>query len=121
MRSYSDFEYVPSIMLPMFLFSGTFYPVSSYGDWAWLAQLSPLYHGVVVVRGLNLGGVVVDLHPPPRGVGGDGVGRRVSNSKKDRHPPPQVGEIRFPLCGRDYDDVRRLHCRQTISSILWQG
>ena len=55
MRSYSDFEYVPSIMLPMFLFSGTFYPVSSYGDWAWLAQLSPLYHGVVVVRGLNLG------------------------------------------------------------------
>jgi lipooligosaccharide transport system permease protein len=55
MRSYADFEYVPSIMLPMFLFSGTFYPVSSYGDWAWLAQLSPLYHGVVVVRGLNLG------------------------------------------------------------------
>jgi lipooligosaccharide transport system permease protein len=55
MRTYADFEYVPSIMLPLFLFSGTFYPVSSYGDWAWLAQLSPLYHGVVVVRGLNLG------------------------------------------------------------------
>ena len=55
MRSYADFDYVPAIMLPMFLFSGTFYPVSSYGDWAWLAQLSPLYHGVVVVRGLNLG------------------------------------------------------------------
>ena len=55
MRSYADFEYVPAIMLPMFLFSGTFYPVSSYGDWAWVAQLSPLYHGVVVVRGLNLG------------------------------------------------------------------
>lgn len=43
------------LILPMFLFSGTFYPVSSYGDWAWLAQLSPLYHGVVVARGLNLG------------------------------------------------------------------
>jgi lipooligosaccharide transport system permease protein len=55
MRSYADFDYVPSIMLPLFLFSGTFYPVSSYGDWAWVAQLSPLYHGVVVVRGLNLG------------------------------------------------------------------
>ena len=40
---------------PLFLFSGTFYPVSSYGDWAWVAQLSPLYHGVVVARGLNLG------------------------------------------------------------------
>jgi lipooligosaccharide transport system permease protein len=55
MRTYADFEYVPSITLPLFLFSGTFYPVSSYGDWAWLAQLSPLYHGVVVTRGLNLG------------------------------------------------------------------
>jgi lipooligosaccharide transport system permease protein len=55
MRSHADFEFVPSIMLPMFLFSGTFYPVSSYGNWAWIAQLSPLYHGVVVTRGLNLG------------------------------------------------------------------
>lgn len=55
MRTWADFEYVPSLMLPMFLFSATFYPLSSYGDWAWLAQLSPLYHGVVVVRGLNQG------------------------------------------------------------------
>jgi len=55
MRSYADFDYIPSIMLPLFLFSGTFYPVSAYGNWAWLAQLSPLYHGVVVARGLNLG------------------------------------------------------------------
>jgi lipooligosaccharide transport system permease protein len=55
MRTWADFEYVPSIMLPMFLFSATFYPLSSYGKWAWVAQLSPLYHGVVVVRGLNQG------------------------------------------------------------------
>ncbi len=55
MRSHADFEYVPSITLPLFLFSGTFYPVSTYGDWAWVAQLSPLYHGVVVSRGLSLG------------------------------------------------------------------
>jgi lipooligosaccharide transport system permease protein len=55
MRSWADFEYVTAVTLPLFLFSATFYPVSSYGDWAWLAQLSPLYHGVVVVRGLNLG------------------------------------------------------------------
>ena len=54
MRSWADFEYVPSVMLPMFLFSATFYPVSSYGDWAWIVQFSPLYHGVAV-RGLNFG------------------------------------------------------------------
>jgi lipooligosaccharide transport system permease protein len=55
MRTYADFDYVPSIMLPLFLFSATFYPVSSYGDWGWVVQLSPLYHGVVVARGLSLG------------------------------------------------------------------
>jgi len=55
MRSWSDFEYVPTISLPLFLFSATFYPVSSYGDWGWVLQLSPLYHGVTLVRGVNRG------------------------------------------------------------------
>ena len=55
MRSWADFEYVTTITLPLFLFSATFYPVSSYGDWAWVVQLSPLYHGVALVRGVNLG------------------------------------------------------------------
>jgi lipooligosaccharide transport system permease protein len=55
MRAWSDLEYVSAVTLPLMLFSATFYPVSSYGNWAWLVQLSPLYHGVAVVRGLNLG------------------------------------------------------------------
>ena len=55
MRSWADFEYVTAVTLPLFLFSATFYPVSSYGDWAWVVQLSPLYHGVALVRGVNLG------------------------------------------------------------------
>ena len=55
MRSWADFEYVPAVTLPLFLFSATFYPISSYGDWAWLVQLSPLYHGVVLIRAANLG------------------------------------------------------------------
>ena len=55
MRSHADFEYVPTITLPMFLFSATFYPLSSYGDWAWVVQLSPLYHGVALVRGAAFG------------------------------------------------------------------
>ena len=55
MRSWADFEYVTAVTLPLFLFSATFYPVSSYGSWAWVVQLSPLYHGVALVRGVNLG------------------------------------------------------------------
>ena len=55
MRSWADFEYVPAVTLPLFLFSATFYPLSSYGDWKWIVQLSPLYHGVALVRAANLG------------------------------------------------------------------
>ncbi len=55
MRSWADFEYVPALTLPLFLFSATFYPLSAYGGWAWVVQLSPLYHGVALVRAANLG------------------------------------------------------------------
>jgi lipooligosaccharide transport system permease protein len=55
MRSWADFEYVTAVTLPLFLFSATFYPVSSYGEWGWVVQLSPLYHGVALVRAVNLG------------------------------------------------------------------
>lgn len=57
MRSWVDFEYIPTVTLPLFLFSATFYPVSSYGELAWVANLSPLYHGVALCRGLNIGDV----------------------------------------------------------------
>ena len=32
MRSWADFEYVTAVTLPLFLFSATFYPLSSYGE-----------------------------------------------------------------------------------------
>jgi lipooligosaccharide transport system permease protein len=40
---------------PLFLFSGTFYPVESLPAFVQpLAWLTPLYHGVVLARGLHL-------------------------------------------------------------------
>ncbi len=55
MRSWADFDWVQTIMLPLFLFSATFYPLSAYGDFGWIVQLSPLYHGAALVRGASLG------------------------------------------------------------------
>ena len=55
MRSWADFDWVPAVTLPLFLFSATFYPLSSYGDFGWIVQLSPLYHGAALVRGVSLG------------------------------------------------------------------
>jgi len=43
-------------VIPMFLFSGAFFPVSQLPDpLQWLAQAMPLYHGVELVRDLTLG------------------------------------------------------------------
>jgi lipooligosaccharide transport system permease protein len=56
MKSWQDFDLVALVTLPLFLFSATFYPLSVYPPWLqWAAQLSPLYHGVVVIRALTLG------------------------------------------------------------------
>ena len=55
MRTWQDLDVVQLVILPMFLFSATFYPVSTYPEQAaWLVQLSPLYHGVSLVRDVML-------------------------------------------------------------------
>ena len=55
MRSWSDMDIVTTVTMPLFLFSATFFPTSAYGSWAWIVQLSPLYHGVALVRAANAG------------------------------------------------------------------
>jgi lipooligosaccharide transport system permease protein len=58
MRSWQDFEWVQLVVLPMFLFSATFYPLSTYPESVQgVVQATPLYQGVVLMRGLTLGDV----------------------------------------------------------------
>ncbi|WP_235939628.1 ABC transporter permease [Occultella kanbiaonis] len=59
MRSWNDMDYVQLAILPMFLFSATFYPLATYPPaLQWVVQAAPLYHGVDLVRALTMG----DLH-----------------------------------------------------------
>ncbi len=55
LRSWADFEFIPAVQIPLFLFSATFFPLSLYGTWGWVVQLSPLYHGVALVRMATFG------------------------------------------------------------------
>jgi lipooligosaccharide transport system permease protein len=56
MRSWQDFEYIQLSIVPMFLFSATFFPLSTYPDvLQWLVRCTPLYHGVALERALLLG------------------------------------------------------------------
>jgi lipooligosaccharide transport system permease protein len=58
MRSWQDFDLVQLAVLPMFLFSATFYPLSTYPpQLQWVVQATPLYHAVELERQLLLGAV----------------------------------------------------------------
>src|SRR5918992_3828371 len=58
LRTWQDFDLVQLVMLPMFLFSATFYPVSVYPEAIeWLVKAFPLYHGIELIRSLATGTV----------------------------------------------------------------
>jgi lipooligosaccharide transport system permease protein len=58
MRSWHDFDLVQLCVLPMFLFSTTFYPLSTYGPGLqFIVRITPLYQGVAMLRALTTGTV----------------------------------------------------------------
>jgi lipooligosaccharide transport system permease protein len=58
MRNWQDFDLIQLVMLPMFLFSATFYPISVYPEVIeWIVRALPLYHGIELVRALSTGTV----------------------------------------------------------------
>jgi lipooligosaccharide transport system permease protein len=62
MKSWQDFDMVNLVVLPLFLFSATFYPLDVYPNFfQMLTQLSPLYHGVQLIRSLTLGSFDINL------------------------------------------------------------
>ena len=62
MTSWQHFDYVTLAIQPMFLFSATFFPLSTYPEGVrWLVEVTPLYQGVALERGLMLGEVDAGL------------------------------------------------------------
>lgn len=62
LKSWQDFDMINLIMMPLFLFSATFYPLDVYPPALQaVAQISPLYHGVEIIRGLTLGVIQVQM------------------------------------------------------------
>lgn len=58
MRSWQDFDLVQLGLQPMFLFSATFFPLTVYpAPLQGVIELTPLYHGVNLIRGLTTGAV----------------------------------------------------------------
>jgi len=60
MRDWTDFDWIAVVTLPLFLFSATFYPITQYPPaLQTVVQLTPLYHGVALLRALTVGAVDV--------------------------------------------------------------
>ena len=58
MKSYQQLEVVNVVLLPMFLFSGSFYPLDVFPEWLQtIIRLFPLAHDIDLVRGLTLGNI----------------------------------------------------------------
>ncbi|GEP25997.1 transport permease protein [Cryobacterium levicorallinum] len=62
MKTFQQMDWITFVLLPMFLFSATFYPLSVYPPGVqYVIQALPLWHGVELVRGLTTGQVDAGL------------------------------------------------------------
>ena len=58
MRTWQDFDLIQLVVLPMFLFSGTFYPIDGYPPLLQaFVRITPLYQGVDLIRSLTVGAI----------------------------------------------------------------
>jgi lipooligosaccharide transport system permease protein len=62
MKTFQQMDWIAFVLLPMFLFSATFFPISVYPEpIQWVIQALPLWHGVELVRGLTTGVLSIAL------------------------------------------------------------
>ena len=56
MKTFQQMDWINFVLLPMFLFSATFYPITVYPEWVQhIVMALPLWHGVELIRGLTTG------------------------------------------------------------------
>lgn len=62
MKTFQHMDWITLIMLPMFLFSATFFPITQYPEpIQFVVQVFPLWHGVELIRGLTTGSLSLAL------------------------------------------------------------
>ena len=62
MKTFQQMDWINFIMLPMFIFSATFYPISVFPPAIqYVIEALPLWHGVELIRGLTTGDLSLGL------------------------------------------------------------
>jgi len=56
MRTFQQMDWIQFALLPMFMLSGTFFPISTFAEPVqWFVMALPLWHGIELVRGFTTG------------------------------------------------------------------
>ena len=121
MKTWQDFDLIQLVVLPLFLFSATFYPIETYPEpLRVVVQLTPLYQGVDLIRSLTVGAIspVLLVHVAYLAVMGfaglfvvsrrldklllrrDRSGRAGGPHRRDRRVPPLSAAGRLARAGR---------------------
>lgn len=62
LKTFQQMDVIPLVLLPMFLLSATFFPITVYPEPVqWFIMALPLWHGVELVRGLTTGVLTVAM------------------------------------------------------------
>lgn len=62
MKTFQQMDWINFVMLPMFIFSATFYPITVYPPvMQYIIEALPLWHGVELIRGLTTGALDAGL------------------------------------------------------------
>jgi lipooligosaccharide transport system permease protein len=86
MKTWQDFDLIQLVILPLFLFSGTFYPIDAYPPLIQaFVRITPLYQGVDLIRSLTVGAIspVLLVHVAYLAVMGI-VGLAITSRRLDR-------------------------------------
>ncbi len=62
MKTFQHMDWINFVLLPMFLFSATFYPITVYPEPVQAIVMAfPLWHGVELIRGLTTGVLAIEM------------------------------------------------------------
>lgn len=62
MKTFQHMDWINMVLLPMFLFSATFYPITVYPEFVQAIVMAlPLWHGVELIRGLTTGALSIAM------------------------------------------------------------
>lgn len=62
MTSFEQMNLINAVILPMFLFSGSFYPLTVFPGWLQgIIKVLPLWHGITLMREVSLGTIHIGL------------------------------------------------------------